>query len=102
MANLANNIYTWAVLILYTRRNLFEYTMRIAYCVGARESRVVNRKLWVLKPNRKPNRKLRWRKSKLKIKSNFGFYLTKRIFGGIMVATEFGKPTDGADYAEPI
>lgn len=46
---------------------------------------------------REPNRKLR-----IKMSSFLRFYLTKRIFGGIIVATEFGKPTDGADYAEPI
>lgn len=30
------------------------------------------------------------------------FYLTKPMRSGIIVATVLGKPTDGADYAEPI
>lgn len=56
--------------------------MRNAYCVGARESGVVN--------------------CGKKMSSFLRFYLTKPNLGGIMGATEFGKPTDVADYAEPI
>ena len=85
---LFNKIYTEAVFILYTLGELIKYTIAKAYRVGARER--------CRKPNRNPNCKLR------KMSSFLRFYLTKRILVGIMVATEFGKPTDGADYAEPL